>query len=184
MLSHTFLVFKNVSPQHGSLLEFLRMLIQTKSIPIVSEIDSKVFRQYKLHPFTVIAHTDSISNFSPRFLSLFAPIQIYPFSDSSNSYLSESLLRHFNVPQDSIDLCLRLGKNILNSSSLFKSFLPLCYLQNKNLWQDFIRTLISNFYQEGIANYNKSEIIALVQNSLIPSEYQNFVFEALNLSSY
>ena len=81
------LIFHRLDGCKIEIFEFIRMLITTKTLPLLSDIDVKAYEELKLNKFFVIATGMNITNFPPRFVSHFTPLYMPTYLSRSKEFI-------------------------------------------------------------------------------------------------
>jgi hypothetical protein len=147
------IIIDNIEPEHVELMEFIRMLLTTHSIPVNSPNDPKVFESTSVHPFSLIATTRHYVELPVRFLALFAPVQLPVLADSAAKFIGGKLLTAYGMPPEAIGSLLDVGPFVLSQFPIRS--LPLdilrfvsvfCFLSDKNDRSQFITALLCELF--------------------------------------
>lgn len=91
------LVFHNIDNACHELLEFIRMIISTKTLLRTSQSNIKGYDNVKLRKFNVVCTTSKYSDLPARFLSRMLPIRLNTMSIASTKFVAQRLLKALSV---------------------------------------------------------------------------------------
>ena len=134
--NHIFaLIFENVEPSHINLMEFIRMILVERQIPIYSSGDQKIYNTQKLRNFIVIVTTRQYHKLPIRFSSLFMPIYLRNITITTASFITVKIMNAYGnneiFSKELIKICNQiLGQfsSKYNSLILIKAIFLFCHI--------------------------------------------------------
>jgi hypothetical protein len=94
------LIFENVMPEHTATIEFIRMIISQGTVPIVSPNDPKMLEMVQLKHYFVVVTSTTITDFSPRFIAQFTPVQLFEPTFVALRHVFVSIAKMFHIQED------------------------------------------------------------------------------------
>ncbi|OHS99238.1 Dynein heavy chain family protein [Tritrichomonas foetus] len=147
------LVFENVEASHTNLLEFIRMLMVERQIPIYSTGDQKIYEQQKVNNFIVIISTREYEKLPVRFLTMFFPISLHKLSQSTASFIAAQTMVTYGNEEEYSKEIVKIISQILqqfptkmNSSAIIKAIYIFCHIENKTNKIANLKTILGQMY--------------------------------------
>jgi len=180
------LVFDNIDKNDYQTIETIRLLIKTARIPVFSTSDNKMNDSVIIHHFVVVVITRDYCMFPSRFISLFAPIQVFPISQSVSKYISEKLLQEAgyseNIIHGILQSTIQLLKDVRRKefiSDILSITVPFSFLNSKDNVSQVISLLIFQLFSVSITSYSEKEsldkVISIIKSVFSQSEYENIL---------
>ncbi|KAK8895532.1 hypothetical protein M9Y10_023999 [Tritrichomonas musculus] len=158
------LVFDGIEKEHVELMEFIRMLITSHSIPHFSPNDQKVFEFANLSDFSVVVTTRCYNELPSRFLAHFAPVSLPSISETTASFIGNKILQTYGYSKE-------LSENLMKASMMtltqfhFMSIIhnimsicsSLCFLSNNSSLVNVTNALLSELYYTCLHKYQLQE---------------------------
>jgi len=182
------LVFENLSSCNGSIIEFIREIITTKSIKLFNEKDPKYFGTTGLINCFVVVTTTSLKEFSARFLTHFVPIYVIAPTSRSIKFIFETIARTTGISQKIIDPIYNLYDGLLSKGydcfhySHMLQVLSLIESRHAKTDQSYlmcVRTVLSEVQFLSFNGKGSLQDIRPLFNSIFNSEKFKSLFELL-----
>ncbi|OHT11165.1 Dynein heavy chain family protein [Tritrichomonas foetus] len=136
------LVFHHLDECKPEIFEFIRMLIDSKMLPVLSDVDSKVYDKYKLQKFIVMATGINISSFPPRFVALFTPLYMQEYTMHTKEYIVTKVMQKEEVANKFISLVNYSFREInLDIVKMLRIVKIICMMPEHKSSKDFVRQL-------------------------------------------
>ena len=178
------LVFENVDPSNLTVVEFIRMIVSSRTIANVSPNDSNFLEVIDLRNYFVIVTGEKIEEFPARFLSMFTPIHLIEPVTSTKKHIFMNNSTFFGLEEKFADKCFSLIEQTAPTNfNIYQPLQSLCFLDEKeNKDENSTKVLLSILLNElnfGYFNNRKrtNEEIEKFNNffkSLFHSEVDSF----------
>lgn len=197
------LIFENVESTHLNTIEFIRMLIQERKIPIYSKSDQKQYEIQGIDNFFVIITTREYKHLPQRLISKFVPVSLHKLSVPTARFIAKkTMMTYGNDEAQSKDM-IKVICQILQQFAkeaipllLIKIIYMFCHIETKNnqtanlsvllgqLYYHVFHAMDPNQYRDKLTfllkgTFTKEEEVHLINISL---EFNTIYYPTFNLS--
>lgn len=180
------LIFHHLDNCKLEVFEFIRMLIISKNLPLISNYDPKVYDKFNLSKFVVIATGVNPSSFPSRFLNLFTPLLMQNYVQLTKDYILTKIMEHESVHSKFISLvCYSLKELDLTFGKILQIVKVICMMPEHSsdnslvkmltIFMSEIQYIVFNDDAEGFSKYQKDvlQICKGLELEKVFQEYQN-----------
>ena len=147
------LVFENLDENHTFLMEFIRMLISTQTIPEFSTDDQKTYETHTISNFVVVVTTRDYAKLPARFVSHFVPVKLTSMTNNTAQFVATQLLRSYGYTEERSESLMKLAASVFQQYppdnlpvALIKLSYLFCHISNKTNEVDHMKLMLYQLY--------------------------------------